>query len=259
MPFTQALLYYVPTFVLGLIIVTVFIVISVSGLLIVRQFVPHHRLKIHNDVAGPIFETLGMTYAVLLAFVVVIAWQSFDKSDSNVQKEANSIMDIYRDSTAFPKTFRDEIRPLIKEYTDAVINEEWQMLARGEQSQRAHELLKKIWVMYSSYEPNTENEKIFFAESVHKLNEAGELRRLRLMDSRTGIHPILWFVLIVGGITTIIFTFFFGTENLTAQVMMAAMLAMVIALILFTVLLLDFPFTGGLNITSDAFKQIAHF
>jgi hypothetical protein len=259
MPFTQALLYYVPTFVLGLIIVTVFIVISVSGLLIVRQFVPHHRLKIHNDVAGPIFETLGMTYAVLLAFVVVIAWQSFDKSDSNVQKEANSIMDIYRDSTAFPKTFRDEIRPLIKEYTDAVINEEWQMLARGEQSQRAHELLKKIWVMYSSYEPNTENEKIFFAESVHKLNEAGELRRLRIMDSRTGIHPILWFVLIVGGITTIIFTFFFGTENLTAQVMMAAMLAMVIALILFTVLLLDFPFTGGLNITSDAFKQIAHF
>jgi hypothetical protein len=200
-----------------------------------------------------------MTYAVLLAFVVVIAWQSFDKSDSNVQKEANSIMDIYRDSTAFPKTFRDEIRPLIKEYTDAVINEEWQMLARGEQSQRAHELLKKIWVMYSSYEPNTENEKIFFAESVHKLNEAGELRRLRIMDSRTGIHPILWFVLIVGGITTIIFTFFFGTENLTAQVMMAAMLAMVIALILFTVLLLDFPFTGGLNITSDAFKQIAHF
>ena len=200
-----------------------------------------------------------MTYAVLLAFVVVIAWQSFDKSDSNVQKEANSIIDIYRDSIAFPKTFRDEVRPLIKEYTDAVINEEWQMLARGEQSPRAHELLKKIWVMYSSYEPNTENEKIFFAESVHKLNEAGELRRMRIMDSRTGIHPILWFVLIVGGITTIIFTFFFGTENLTAQVMMAAMLAMVIALILFTVLLLDFPFTGGLNITSDAFKQIAHF
>ena len=127
------------------------------------------------------------------------------------------------------------IHALIKEYTNAVVGEEWNMLARGEQSPRAHDLLKKIWITYTSYEPKTENEKIFFAESVRKLNELGELRRLRLMDSQTGIHPILWFILLVGGITTIIFTFFFGVENLTAQILMAAMLALVIALILFTV------------------------
>ena len=70
---------------------------------------------------------------------------------------------------------------------------------------------------------------------------------------------MLWFVLIVGGITTIMFTFFFGSENLKAQIMMASMLALIIALILFTVLLLDFPFTGGMNISSFAFKQMAHF
>ena len=200
-----------------------------------------------------------MAYTVLLAFVVVIAWQSFDKSNLNVEKEANCLVDLYRDSVSFPETFKDQIRSLIKEYADTVIGEEWKMLAKGEESPRAHELLKNIWISYSSYEPKTENEKIFLAESVRKLNEAGELRRLRLMDSRTGIHPILWFVLIVGGITTIMFTFFFGSENLMAQILMAAMLALVIALILFTVLLLDFPFTGGLNISSDAFKHIAHF
>ena len=248
-----------PIPVLGIMIVSVFIIISVGGLLLVRQFVPHHRLKVHNDVAGAIFGTLGMAYTVLLAFVVVIAWQGFDRSNLNVETEANCIVDLYRDSAAFSKTFKDEVRPLIKGYTDIVIGEEWKMLARGEQSINAHELLKKIWMAYSSYEPKTENEKIFLAESVRKLNEAGELRRMRLMDSRTGIHPIIWFVLIVGGVTTIIFTFFFGSENLKAQIMMASMLALIIALILFTVLLLDFPFTGGLNISSSAFKQMAHF
>ncbi len=259
MPFAQTLLYYIPTPILGTIIISVFIMISVGGLIVVRQFVPHHRMKVHNDVASAIFGTLGMAYTVLLAFVVVIAWQSFDKSNLDVEREANCLVDLYRDSSAFPEAVKGRIRPLIKEYADVIAGEEWKMLARGEQSPRVHALAKNIWLSYSSYEPKTENEKIFLAESVKKLNEAGELRMLRLMDSRTGIHPILWSVLIVGGLTTIIFTFFFGTENFIAQILMAAMLALVIALILFTILLLDFPFTGGLNISSDAFKAIAHF
>ena len=93
MPFTQALLFYVPTPVVGIMIVSVFIMISVGGLLLVRQFVPHHRLKVHNDVASAIFGTLGMAYTVLLAFVVVVAWQSFDRSNLNVEAEANCIRD----------------------------------------------------------------------------------------------------------------------------------------------------------------------
>ena len=63
MPFTQTLLFYVPTLILGLSIVTIFVILSVGGLFIVRQFVPHHKLKVHNDVAGPIFEALGVAYA----------------------------------------------------------------------------------------------------------------------------------------------------------------------------------------------------
>jgi hypothetical protein len=133
------------------------------------------------------------------------------------------------------------------------------MLARGGESPKVQELLKRIWTEYSSYEPKTENEKIFFTESVRNLNEAGELRRLRLMDSRTGIHPMLWAILLIGGVATIGFTFFFGSENLWAQIMMASTLAIVVGLILFIILLLDFPFTGALSITSDAFRSIARF
>ncbi|MDD5427646.1 MAG: DUF4239 domain-containing protein [Candidatus Omnitrophica bacterium] len=259
MPFTQALLYYVPPLILGLMIVSVFVTISIIGLLLVRLSVPHHRLKIHNDVAGAIFNTLGVAYTVLLAFVVVIAWQNFDKCSVNVEKEANCVVDLYRDSGAFPETFRDEVRSLIKDYVIAIIKDEWKMLARGEQSPAAHEILNNIWAAYSSFEPKTESEKIFLAESVGKLNEAGEFRRLRIMDSRTGIHSILWVILVTGGVVTIMFTLFFGSENPRAQILMASMLAMVIAMILFTILLLDFPFTGGMSISSAAFRPLVRF
>jgi len=240
-------------------IVAGFIALSMCGLIIVRRFVPHHKLKVHNDVAGAIFATAGVTYAVLMAFVVVIAWQSFDRSNINVEREANCIISLYRDSAAFPESFRNEIRPLLKGYVDTVTGEEWPMLARGEQSADARNILKKVWLVYASYEPKGENEKAFFAESIRKLNDAGELRRMRIMDSRTGIHPVLWLVLMIGGVSTIIFTFFFGTENFRAQVLMASMLALIIALILFTILLLEFPFTGDVSIPADAFKEMAHF
>ena len=76
------------------------------------------------------------------------------------------------------------------------------------------------------------------------------------MDSRTGIEPLLWFVLIVGGLCVVSFTIFFGAENLKAQLAMACMLALLISLILFTILSLDFPFTGSVSISPEPFKMV---
>jgi hypothetical protein len=208
---------------------------------------------VHNDVAGPIFGTLGVVYAVLLAFAVVIVWQSFDKSDLNVEKEAAFLSNIYRDAECFPRDFKENARALTDAYRKGVVNEEWQAMAKGQASPRVEEILRKLWQLYGNYSLKTETERVFFEESVRSLNNLSELRTVRLMDSRSGIHPLLWFVLITGGITTVTFTFFFGSENLRAQLAMSVLLAVLISLILFTILLLDFPFTGDVSISSGPF------
>ena len=259
MPFTQLILLIVPTPVLCLIVVGGSAVLSVATLLIVRRFVPHHRLKQHNDVTGSIFATVGVLYAVLLAFVVIVVWQDFDKSNMNVQKEANCVADLYRDSVAFSPDFKKETRALLKDYTKTLVSEEWKSMERGEPSRRLTETVNKIWILYSSYLPKNATEQTFFEESVRKLNELGESRRIRLADSRTGIHPILWFVLLTGGVVTMTFISFFGAENLTAQVIMALLLAMLVGLILFTIAAMDYPFTGSIAISTDAFKPLMSY
>jgi high-affinity Fe2+/Pb2+ permease len=88
------------------------------------------------------------------------------------------------------------------------------------------------------------------------MNNAVEMRRQRLVDSQTGIHPSLWFVLLLGGLITVVFTFFFGSDNLAAQLIMTTLLAILIVLILFTILVMDFPFTGDLSISPDALQQV---
>ena len=50
---------------------------SVLGLCIVRRLVPLDRLQKNHDVAGVTFGVLGAFYGLVLAFVIVAAWQRF--------------------------------------------------------------------------------------------------------------------------------------------------------------------------------------
>ena len=254
MAFTQWILIKIPTPVLCMIFVGGSALLTTATLLLVRRLVPHHRLKQHNDVTGAVFCTVGVLYAVLLAFVVVIVWEDFDKAGTNVEKEASCLVDLYRDSVALSPDFRKELCGLLKDYTEGVINDEWKAMARGEHSLNVTETLNKLWISYSSYVPKGATEQVFFEESVRKLNELGEARRTRLMDANTGVHPILWIVLLAGGLVTMTFISFFGAESLRTQLIMAILLASLVGLILFTIAAMDYPFSGDVAINTHAFK-----
>ncbi len=259
MAFSQWLILHIPAVLLCIILMTIAIISSVGGIFITRHFVSHRILKMHNDIAGAIFATLGVIYAVLLAFTVIITWENFDKAHVNVEKEANCLTDLYRNSESFQEPFKHEVHVLLSEYANTTVNEAWEKLVKGQASTRMHELVKRLWASYSSYTPKTLTEQIFFEESVDKLNELCELRRSRLFESRTGIHSMLWSALIAGGMITVVFTFFFGSENLRAQMMMSSLLAVLIALVLFTVLEFDFPFSGRACVSPEPFEQAIEF
>jgi len=256
MSLEQFLLLKVPMAVLGIVFVGGAVVIAVGGLLIVRRLIPHHRMKVHNDVAAAIFGTVGVIYAVLLAFVVIVVWQGLDRSRINVEQEANRLEDLYRDCVAFRPDFKAKVRSLLKEYRDAVVDDEWKTMAWGERSPKVEKIINDLWAAYSRYEPGNGTDRIFFEEGVHKLNELEEFRSFRLIDSKTGVNFLLWFVLVIGGISTIAFTVFFGAENLKAQVAMAVILSILISLIIFTVFSMDYPFTGEISVKPRAFIQL---
>ncbi|MDD5633667.1 MAG: DUF4239 domain-containing protein [Candidatus Omnitrophica bacterium] len=256
MPITQQLILNVPLCVFGLVFAGIFALYAVAGVLIVRRFIHHSKLKVHHEIADPMLGAVAVIYAVLLAFVVVTVWVNFDKSNSNVQLEANYLADIYRDSEALSPDFHQKVGKVLREYRQAVIDYEWKTMARGEMSPEVESLMKQIWALYITYEPKTPTEQSFFDESVRKLNSFRELRRQRIMDARNGLQPILWFVLIVEGLSTISFIFFFGTENIRAHILMAVLLALVISLILFTIMEMDYPFTGSVAISPEPFKMV---
>ena len=251
----QFLMENVNTYIIGFLIVAIYVVAAISGLFLIRKYLPREKCKNHNDVAGFIFATMGVIYAVLLAFVVIVTWGNFDKASEITSKEANSIASLYRDSSAFPPEVRNQIKSTLHDYVKAIIEDEWPQMVRGK-SAKVQEIQEKLWQIYTNIIPKNEAQKAFFIESVRKLNDAGEFRRWRVVKAQENIQPILYFILIFGGFLTIAFTCFFGTENFVPQIIMSSMLAVMIALALFAIIALDCPFTGSISIQPDVFEKI---
>jgi len=84
--------------------------------------------------------------------------------------------------------------------------------ARGSASQLAGDLADELRESIQDFEPRTEAEQTLQSEGLTQVDDLDEERALRLLEGREGIPPILWVVLIVGGVITVAFTFLFGVE-----------------------------------------------
>ena len=114
----------------------------------------------------------------------------------------------------------------------------------------------RLWQTYYRFRPQNEDERVWYAQSLARMNQLGDQRRLRLLSSQSGgIPAVMWIVLLGAGAITIGFTFLFGTKNAVAQAVMTGGLAMIIALVLLSVVALEHPFAGLTRIEPEAFNQ----
>jgi hypothetical protein len=238
------------------IFISIFVFTAVSGTIITRRFIPNTRLKAHNDVIGPIFGVIGTIYAVMLAFVVVITWESHNMTKQHIDSEVSGLVGLFAESNGFKQPMSAEIKKIIIDYANAVVNDEWDGLKVGKSTSFMKTELYKAMNLYVSYEPATKAEEICLEKSIGKISSLIELRRMRQLDARNGIHPILWLTLIFGGFVTVLTSCVFGTESLDLQVVVTVSLALMIAIVLFTIVELDYPFTGSMGLAPSAFQEM---
>lgn len=245
-----------PTFLLYLITILLSAGASVIALLIIRKNLSWESFKENHEVGGFLFNALGLIYAVLLAFVVYATWNDYNESTGVVDKEADVLQSLYFDSEGLPDENKEIIKEDIIQYIEMIINEDWPLLAKGETNPRSKEKLIELWKNYNKINLVTDKQIAFFGESLNKLNDVTELRRLRILSSQNHIPGIIWAVILIGAITSVGFSLFFGTKNLVIQATMTSLFAMTNAIVIIMILALDHPFTGDIKISSDAFQQI---
>ncbi len=187
--------------------------------------------------------------------MVFVVWGQFEDAKVIVTREANQIGDLFHMAKSFPGPVQSRVRAALVAYAQTVVDEEWPAMSRGQESQRAWKEFKGLWDIYREITPQTTRENAVYAESLRRLNDLSDSRRLRLHASRDEVPPVMWVVLWSGAVTMIGFTYFFGVKSIRAQSLMTAALTAVIASILFLIIALDNPFAGDARVTPKAFQH----
>ena len=106
------MVYRYPIWHVGLLLVGAAVFGAALLELFARRLLPIELRQRHNDVAAAIFSIIGVTYAVLLTFVAMLAWEGFNRANAASYAEATVIGDVYHLSAGFadPKSRRSETR-----------------------------------------------------------------------------------------------------------------------------------------------------
>jgi hypothetical protein len=245
-----------PLWLSGFLFVVIPTLVFMCGPLVVRRFIPIDRIAVNNEVAGFKFATLGVIYAVLLGFAVIVVWERFAEAEGAVSREAGALASMYRLSGGLDPPMRASLYDRLSEYAVSVINEDWPAMSRAAQSSRTREVLTRTYDAVLSHTAESPREAAILAELLNQLDHVTQERRVRI-DLASGIVPdLIWIVLLIGAILTLGFTFFFGLENLTAQTVMTGMLSLMIFSALFVAMCIDHPFTGQVRVTPEAFTLV---
>jgi hypothetical protein len=226
------------------------------GLALVRRLVPTPLHKEHNAAAATIYQVLGTTYAVLLAFVAVVGWGDYETADSTVQSEANELAGIYFLANRFSDSDQERIHDLARSYARVVVKEEWPLMEQGKTSSRASSILSELRLSLQNLNVRTDADLVLYDQGLTRFHDLANSRRLRLVAATEGLPGILWVVLLGGGVVTVCFTYLFGLKNNLAHALMIAALTLVICSILLTISLFAYPFAGEARIQPDAFEEV---
>lgn len=251
----QRVLNYAPLWLIVLGTLAVVEVYSVGLMLICRKKWGPDRLQLNNEVAGFKFSVIGVLYAVLLAFIVVAVWENYNTTSTTVRNEAKAVGDLTQLSYALPEPQASSIRELVADYANQVRQTEWPTMARGLPSTTTAHALAHL--THGIFELHAEQFRDFalFQQALRLLAVIEDNRNERLDSADGSVPPILWLVLLAGALITLGYPAFFGTSNLIAQTLMTATLAALVALAMLPALILDFPFTGEVALSSAAFDE----
>lgn len=246
-----------PVWVSAIVVVLLPTLVAMAGPIVVRKYVGVERLATNNEVAGFKFATVGVLYAVLLAFVVIVVWEKFSDAEADVSREAGAAATIYRLVGGI-----DEGGPALRDgmtaYLNSVIADDWPAMDKGKSSAATTRALNAVYAAALGYRPADSHGQAVLAEVLSQLNAITEARRARLVKAAGIVPGVIWVVLFGGAALTVGFTFFFGTVNLRAQAVMTGALAMLIFSGLLVIVTIDHPFTGAVKVEPEALLEVMH-
>jgi hypothetical protein len=192
------------------------------------------------------FKFLGVGYAVLLAFVVISAYTSYNDAKSGAEAEAEAVLQLSRTAEAFSPEQLERLEGLLVCYGRAVIHDAWPAMQEGESSALVNDWGTRFRQQALQSEADTFVQRASFRQLLTEQDHRIEGRRTRLAEAVRTVPEPMWLVLLLGAVLTIGWVILGSSRRGTflVQATVVASVTAMVASVLFLVWFLDHPFSN---------------
>ena len=249
---------YTHTAVLLVLIVLLSMLLGVAGVALTQRLIPVQQRKPHNSAIGILYGGLYVLFGVIVGFTAFLVLNKYNAARTAVQNEAADVARIYQLAQQLPESKRTEIQGLAGSYARVVLEEEWPLMRQGQTSPHAQALAEELRSAIQEFKPATSAQQSIYAQELNAVNDLDNDRATRLLNMRQRLPPILWLALLGLSIPMLLFACLVGIEDIRLHMLGVAALSAGIALVLFTIAVLDRPFGTELRVGPQPFELVVH-
>lgn len=237
----------------GILIIGLTTALSVAGMFLVRRNIDRATLEACHEVGGVMFAVIGTLYAIVVGLIVVSSEAKVDDAGKMAVTEANQLSNMFHLAATFKQPACDRIRKSIHDYAVAVVNQDWTKVETGEETEATIPSYQALWHEITSYVPERGNDSQAYATMLTNMEDLSSARRYRMVEARNKLSPILWTVLVGGGIMVILFTYFFFVESIKAQAIMTTFVALSLSMNVYLIYVCQNPYRPEFGVKKSGF------
>ena len=222
---------------------------------IVTTLAVNDRARAFKAVSAGMLSPLGTLFALLVGFIAVEVWGSFDKAKAAVTSEASALRAVVLLAGTFPEEQKTRIYALINRYIEKAVNEGWP--AMRPTTSDSSTLPTQIEALDSpAIKLADDSQRIAQSEMVKALQTALDARRQRIVVSESGLGKVKWAAILLQALCTLIVIAMVHSDNRLTCAITLTVFATGVALSLLLIAAYSRPFTGEISVGPDLLKQV---
>ena len=222
---------------------------AVAAMLLVRRNAPDGSYFNDGDRASGVFGVLATGFAVLLGFVVFLAFTSYDASRVGAETEALTVAQQLETAQFFPPAVVGELTGELVCYARSVVRGEWARLEAGTQGEHINPWGVELFRTLKTVQPKTASEQAAYGKWLDQTADREQARSDRIHGA-VGVIPLpLWLLLFFSATVIFVYMLFFADsgERAVVQAMLMGSVVAVIVAMLILLRFLNTPFHPGIG------------
>jgi hypothetical protein len=247
--------YTVPSLILATVIILLSCTLSLLPYLLARRVLLSRTDEHSKELAGSVLFRVGALHSLILALIFAQELLNFNEARHSMTREAILVGNVFYDLERYDKTETKSARADLVEYTNVVINREWETLAvSGRLEEQAWQEWQSAYTKILDFAPNNTRQDALKDIMLDQVREISELRIDRENAALVGANKLFLSAAVVGIVIMSIAYFPFAptTVNLTLLLLFGIYTGFVI----YFILAFSNPFSGAGYIEPISFERL---